>query len=462
MARKQLSRAAFVEAAKAGTVDPDVVLIKQDVAGDITKADGDPASRQRKFCISTAGVDRDNDIIELAGWRLDNYRKNPQVLFGHDYHSLPIGKATSVYVEGDKLVAIAEFATAEMNPLAEQVLRLIDGGFLRATSVGFRPTKYNINEERRGLDFTECELLEFSVVPVPANPEALIEARAAGVDVSQIEDWAKGVMKALEAKSVEKAPKKAVDSALAAKLSALDSHVDKADEILDSILDSLGIPDDDETPADETDDKSFGARLRALVLEGVKAAAAPCAVCAAIPDAVKATKAGRVLSRANETRLQQAKDHIDSVLAQLARQEEEADPNAPPPGDDGDGDKSAKKDDDTYECCTGGCMNAGVQHCSYEGCSHGMCKDHGGMSAGDGRCQCCMGKAVKADDVLEFDEIMDAVVLEFGDEALRDDQFEIDPVQLRADISRAVAETVSSVVRETTISTLNRLRGRVD
>jgi hypothetical protein len=33
-------------------------------------------------------------------------------------------------------------------------------------------------------------LLEFSVCPVPANPEALIEARSAGIDIAPIRDWA--------------------------------------------------------------------------------------------------------------------------------------------------------------------------------------------------------------------------------------------------------------------------------
>ena len=67
-----------------------------------------------------------------------------------------------------------------MNPFAEQVLRMIDGGFLRATSVGFRPIKYSVNATRGGLDFAECDLLEFSICPVGSNPEALIVGRALG------------------------------------------------------------------------------------------------------------------------------------------------------------------------------------------------------------------------------------------------------------------------------------------
>lgn len=133
------------------------------------------AGRVRRFVISTSTPDRDNDTIAVAGWKLDNYRRNPVVLWAHDYQSLPLGRAVSVAVDGDKLVADAEFADHDM---ANAVLKLIDGGFLRATSVGFRPLTSTYNNARGGTDYTAQELLEFSLVPVPANPEALIQAKS--------------------------------------------------------------------------------------------------------------------------------------------------------------------------------------------------------------------------------------------------------------------------------------------
>jgi hypothetical protein len=60
--------------------------------------------------------------------------------------------------------------------MADTVLRLLDGGFLRATSVGFRPIRQVRNTERGGTDYLQQELLEFSVVPVPANADALRRA----------------------------------------------------------------------------------------------------------------------------------------------------------------------------------------------------------------------------------------------------------------------------------------------
>lgn len=202
---KYLSRDSFFSAATEGKAT-DGMLRKQFVDVEIRTpepmAGVDPMtmSRRRSFIISTASVDRDNDTIAVAGWKLENYRKNPVVLWAHDYHSLPLGKAIDVTIEGDKLVATAEFADHEM---ANTVLRLIDGGFLKATSVGFRPSKYVLNEERRGVDFTEQDLLEFSIVPVPANPEALQISRSAGVDIEPLKGWAEGILKSLGASKAE-------------------------------------------------------------------------------------------------------------------------------------------------------------------------------------------------------------------------------------------------------------------
>lgn len=151
--------------------------------------------RTARFVVSTDAVDRDNDVVDQKGWQLESYKRNPVVLWAHDYSALPVGKATEIAVSGGRLVATAQFAE---HPFAETVFQLVKGGFLRATSVGFAPKAYKINDERDGVDFKEQELLEFSIVPVPANPEALIEARAAGVDLAPIKAWAEGVIKGLD------------------------------------------------------------------------------------------------------------------------------------------------------------------------------------------------------------------------------------------------------------------------
>ena len=58
-----------------------------------------PAANPLEFVMSDGSVDRMGDIIDLDGWRLDNFRKNPVALFGHNA-SFPIGKWHDVGVRG--------------------------------------------------------------------------------------------------------------------------------------------------------------------------------------------------------------------------------------------------------------------------------------------------------------------------------------------------------------------------
>jgi HK97 family phage prohead protease len=166
-------------AAKAGQLDG--TLRKGLVAAEVTAEKG-----RLRVCISTADVDRDNDTISMAGWELGNYLSNPVVLWAHDHRSLPVGKAVGVSMEGGKLVAEIEFAGHAM---AQCVKDLYEGGFMRAFSVGFRALEWNYNEERGGIDFKRQELLEFSTVPVPANPHALVAASVAEIDLAPVSKW---------------------------------------------------------------------------------------------------------------------------------------------------------------------------------------------------------------------------------------------------------------------------------
>lgn len=149
------------------------------------------------FVLSTSAVDRHGDTVAQSGWKLDNYKKNPVVLFGHDQQSPPVGRAPNILLEGDKLVAKGvQFTPKELSPFGWMIGEMYKQGFMNAVSVGFLPGKFRENEERGGLamDFEEQELLEFSAVPVPANPEALQAAKAAGIEVAPLIQWAEEIL----------------------------------------------------------------------------------------------------------------------------------------------------------------------------------------------------------------------------------------------------------------------------
>jgi uncharacterized protein len=159
-------------------------LIRKDLDFDIRQA-GDPEDRTLEFIGSTGHVDRYGDVIEVAGWDLKNYQKNPVFLWAHDYRQPPVGKALKVEKTDQGLLFRIQFPTAEEYPFADTVYKLYLGGYLRATSVGFqdleREPLTDKEGKQTGFRYKKQELYELSAVPVPANPQALIMAVQKGV-----------------------------------------------------------------------------------------------------------------------------------------------------------------------------------------------------------------------------------------------------------------------------------------
>ncbi len=147
------------------------------------------------FVISTADEDRDGDTIAQNGWKLDNYLRNPVVMWAHDYRLPPIAKARDVRIENNMLKADAIFVPEDIDGgFSHMIFRMLQERFLNATSVGFKSIRFTRREGEFGLDFLEQELWEYSVVPVPANPNALIEARAKGINTAPMLEWCEKVL----------------------------------------------------------------------------------------------------------------------------------------------------------------------------------------------------------------------------------------------------------------------------
>lgn len=132
------------------------------------------------FTISTESVDRMSDTIALKGWRLDEYRRNPVVLANHASRMLPIGRATRTWIDGTRLRSTVRLSN---DRFAQRVGQMLDEGVLRAASVGFQPGEWSFSTDKArpfGIDFKSGhELLEWSIVSVPANADCLVDGAGA-------------------------------------------------------------------------------------------------------------------------------------------------------------------------------------------------------------------------------------------------------------------------------------------
>jgi HK97 family phage prohead protease len=123
-----------------------------------------------RITISTADEDREGDVLVPEGAVFDNYRKNPVVQFAHDHYSIPIGRTVALDVLAGRGIQ-ADWVWLQNDPDADRVRNAYEQKVLNAASVGFRPLKHEPNG-KYGYRFIEWELLEWSLVPVPANPHA--------------------------------------------------------------------------------------------------------------------------------------------------------------------------------------------------------------------------------------------------------------------------------------------------
>lgn len=124
--------------------------------------------------ITTSEVDRHNESIATEGIDTDNWEKNsPAVLYGHDYSGLPIGKGLSLRSFKNKLTSRFQLAVKEY-PFAATVAELIKGGYLTAVSIGGVVKEWS--EDYKTI--LKMEMVEFSVVPIPANRSAMITGKS--------------------------------------------------------------------------------------------------------------------------------------------------------------------------------------------------------------------------------------------------------------------------------------------
>jgi HK97 family phage prohead protease len=135
------------------------------------------------FVLSDETPDRMGDVIMANGWDLANFKKNPIALFGHR-SDFPLGNWKNVRVEKNKLVGDLSFAPEGTSPRTDEIRRLVEADILKAVSVGFRAVEeepINPKNPWDGSRFLKSELVECSLVAIPANPNALAISKSLNI-----------------------------------------------------------------------------------------------------------------------------------------------------------------------------------------------------------------------------------------------------------------------------------------
>lgn len=133
------------------------------------------ANRRVKFVANTAAVDSYGTIIVPRGCRLDRFEAagSLPLLWAHKRDGEPedvLGRVVEVEITDEAVTCTAEF---EDHAKASQVLDLIRRGIVRGCSIGFSAMNPPKPRPDGVVVIDEWELVELSVVPCGANPDAL-------------------------------------------------------------------------------------------------------------------------------------------------------------------------------------------------------------------------------------------------------------------------------------------------
>lgn len=145
----------------------DNIIKKADAKGKLLKIAG---------FANTVVKDRTGDVIVPTAWSkgVSNYRKNPILLWQHNPNQ-PIGRITKLEITKDGL-----FVEATISSVAEAkygIQTLIEDGTLKAFSVGFRVKDHKYDAALDASTITDLELLEISIVSIPANQDSLFSIK---------------------------------------------------------------------------------------------------------------------------------------------------------------------------------------------------------------------------------------------------------------------------------------------
>lgn len=139
---------------------------------------------QKRIILSDSSLNRYGYRVLTSGMNIEAFKKNPVMLYMHfrdegspiwgNYKA--IGHWEDIQIDGDELSAIPVFD--KVDDLSKEIAAKFDAGTLSAASVGIHIVATSSNKElllpgQTRETVTECELMEASIVDIPANANAV-------------------------------------------------------------------------------------------------------------------------------------------------------------------------------------------------------------------------------------------------------------------------------------------------
>lgn len=149
------------------------------------------------FIFNTEEVGRDGHVVYNRGIHTENYDRNPTILFAHDDGQPPVGRALAIRIGEPASKVDIQFTPRDLNPFGAMIGDLVRGKYLNTCSMSWMPIKWKFSTDKNragGVDFLEVDLLEISIVPIPALPGAVATARANGIDTRPLYQWAEKLL----------------------------------------------------------------------------------------------------------------------------------------------------------------------------------------------------------------------------------------------------------------------------
>jgi hypothetical protein len=210
MAGKRISLDEFMSKRQqtvGSTVDGKEAVFK----GFSAPASYNPETRSGEFVMSSETIDRMGDIVRQDGLDFTRFMENPQALLFHSSRQFPIGQWSNL---ARKSRPAPKRTEGKLNfapgggpiPEIDQAAWAVEKGLIRTVSIGFMPLELLEIEHEKGksawswgYDITKSELYECSLVPIPAQPDALAKGMIQRDEMPAareflqlaLDDWAK-------------------------------------------------------------------------------------------------------------------------------------------------------------------------------------------------------------------------------------------------------------------------------